>query len=282
MGNDGGSIPKRHELVKDAARAPTLSELRATALESLAHAWAHCALSDNAIDLDSVVSDWRGRLYSYEPVLKGLMPAAGTGGADSPDDGDAEAELDEDTKQLAANGVRSLRDVARLKFARNGDKWICPISMKEMGPATKAVYVVPCGHVFAEVAMREIEEKSCPECGGAFEKRDVVPVLPTASKEVERLEKRIEELRAEGLTHTLKKDKSDKKKKKDKQKKRKGGEEDEAAEIKKKKKTDGGGVEARVSGINNPLAASLAAKVLTEQGELNKRRRLVAEAIQSR
>lgn len=277
MGNDGGSIPKRHELVKDAARAPTLSELKATALESLAHSWAHCALSGNPIDLDSVVSDWRGRLYSYEPVLKGLMPSTSDSAAE---------EEDEDARQLAAMGVRSLRDVARLKFMKNGDKWICPISMKEMGPGTKAVYIVPCCHVFAELAMREIEEKSCPECGEAFQQDNVVVILPTVEKEVERLEKRIEALRTEGLTHTLKKDKSDKKKKK--QKKRKGGDGDEALEetdqpeAKKKKSRSGNDVDARISGINNPLAASLAAKVLAEQGELNKRRKMVAEAIQSR
>lgn len=274
MGNDGGSIPKRRELVKDAARAPTLSELKATALESLAHAWTHCALNGKPVDLDAVVSDWRGRLYSYESVLKGLMPGAGS----------EEAEEDEDARQLAALGVRSLRDVARLKFTRNGEKWICPISMKEMGPATKAVYIVPCGHVFAELAMREIQEKACPECGEAFEQGNVVVILPTAEKEVERLEKRIEDLRAEGLTHTLKKDKSEKKKK---QKKRKGGdgedvpEENGEPEAKKKKRSEKNG-DTKVSGINNPLAASLAAKVLAEQSELNKRRKMVAEAIQSR
>jgi len=65
MGNDGGSIPKRRELVKNAARAPTTSELKATALESLSHAWAHCALSGEFLDVDTLVSDWRGRRYPW-------------------------------------------------------------------------------------------------------------------------------------------------------------------------------------------------------------------------
>ncbi|KAM5346188.1 hypothetical protein ACJ41O_009193 [Fusarium nematophilum] len=264
MGNDGGSIPKRRELVKNAARAKTVSELKATALESLAHAWAHCALSGDPLDIDTVVSDWRGRLYNYEAILKGLMPS------DEPAD-----------VTPASLGIKSLRDVAKLKVSKNGDKWVCPISMKELGPAVKSVYLVPCGHVFAEVAMKEIQEKACPECGDEFSQDNVIAVLATSEADVSRLEKRIEDLRGQGLTHTLKKDKSEKKKK------RKGDdvkEEDKAAngtsreEGKPKKKTE----DARISGINNSFAASLTAKVLAEQDERNKRRKLVTESAPQR
>jgi hypothetical protein len=264
MGNDGGSIPKRRELVKDAARAPTISELKATALESLSHAWSHCALSGAPITLDSVVSDWRGRLYNYESILKGLMP------------------LDEPADVTPASlGIRSLRDVAKLKFSRNGDKWTCPISMKEMGPLTKAVYLVPCGHVFAEVAIREIQEKTCPECGEGFSQDNVITILPTTEKDVERLQKRMEQLRAAGQTHTLKKDKADKKKKKRKaddaqnSKSDANGESNGSDSTKKR-------IDSRTSGINNPLAASLTAKVLAEQDEINKRRKLASETVPRR
>ncbi|KAL7813230.1 DUF602 domain-containing protein [Trichoderma aethiopicum] len=265
MGNDGGSIPKRRELVKNAARAPTISEMKATALESLAHAWAHCALSDTPLDFESVVSDWRGRLYNYEAILNGLMPS------DDPNE-----------VTPAALGIRSLRDVAKLKFSKTGDKWACPISMKEMGPATKAVYLVPCGHVFAEVAITEIKEKACPECGEAFTQENVIAILPTAEKELDRLQKRIEDLQANGLTHTLKKGKSEKKKK------RKAGEaaeEEEGSAEKngeKAKKSDASRAkkepDARIKGINNSMAATLTARVLAEQDERNKRRKL-AQAV---
>ncbi|KAF5676155.1 Replication termination factor 2 [Fusarium heterosporum] len=255
MGNDGGSIPKRRELVKNAARAPTTSELKATALESLAHAWAHCALSGDTLDIDSLVSDWRGRLYNYEAMLNGLMPS------DDPAD-----------ITPASLGIKSLRDVTKLKVSKNGDKLVCPISMKELGPAVKTVYLVPCGHVFADVAMKEIQEKACPECGVEFTQDNIITVLAASKEDVERLEKRIENLKSQGLTHTLKKDKSEKKKK------RKGDdvkEEEKAANnTKETKKTE----DARISGINNSFAASLTAKVLAEQDERNKRRKLVAES----
>ncbi|RSM00788.1 hypothetical protein CEP52_008910 [Fusarium oligoseptatum] len=217
MGNDGGSIPKRRELVKNAARAPTVSELKATALESLAHAWAHCALSGEPLDLDTVVSDWRGRLYNYEAILKRL---------------DA-----------------SLRDVAKLKVSKNGDKWVCPISMKELGPAVKAVYLVPCGHVFADVAMKEIQEQACPECGVEFSEDNIITIVAATE--------------------------ADKKKKK-----RKGDDlkEEEAKAAAKENGKSGKKEDSRISGINNSFAASLTAKVLAEQDERNKRRKLVAEA----
>ncbi|OAA40922.1 DUF602 domain-containing protein [Metarhizium rileyi] len=256
MGNDGGSIPKRRELVKNAARAPTVSELKATALESLAHAWTHCALSGAKLEIQTAVSDWRGRLFNYEAILNGLMPS------------DEPADI-----TPATFGIRSLRDVVRLKFSKTGDKWACPISMKEMGPSTKAVYLVPCGHAFAEVAITEIQESTCPECGGFFEKENTITILPTTEKDVQRLEKRLNGLREKGLSHSLKKDKSEKKNKK----KRKGdevGESDdktpETGASRSKKDAD-----SRIGGINNAVAASLTAKVLAEQDERNKRRKLV-------
>ncbi|KAF7561609.1 hypothetical protein G7046_g2509 [Stylonectria norvegica] len=259
MGNDGGSIPKRRELVKNAARNPTVSELKATALESLAHAWAHCALSGAPLDLDTVVSDWRGRLYNYEAILNGLMPS------------DEPAEV-----TPSSLGIKSLRDVTKLKVSKTGDGLECPISMKELGPSVKAVYLVPCGHVFAEAAMTEIQAKSCPECGEDFSPENIITILPIAELDVQRLEKRIATLKEQGLTHTLKKDKAEKKKK------RKGDDlakVDTTQEAKKAaKKTE----DSRISGINNSFAATLTARVLAEQDERNKRRKLASETTSHR
>lgn len=254
MGNDGGSIPKRRELVKNAARLPTVSELKATILESLGHAWSHCALSDAPLDMDAAVSDATGRLYNYEAVLKHLMPS--------------DEAADPTTASVT---IRSLRDIVKLKFLNRGGNWICPVSLKEVGPSTRSVYLVPCGHVFAEVAITEIKEDLCPECSEPFERENVIAILPTTEKDIERLVKRMEDLKGNGLSHSLKKDKSEKKKK------RKGGDisqengEEKGASngTKKAKKND-----ARISGINNPMAANLTARVLAEQDEKNKLRQL--------
>ncbi|KAI1076859.1 DUF602-domain-containing protein [Whalleya microplaca] len=288
MGNDGGSIPKRRELVKEAARAPNTSELKTTALESLSHAWETCPLSSQLLDPTNTVSDSRGRLYNYEAVLQSLVPSSTT-------DPSPTAEAQE--AAFRSTGIKSLRDVVKLRFALRRDEKgrafrSCPVSLKELGAATKSVYLVPCGHVFAEAAMREMPEAEtqCPECSGAFAPRDVVPILPTDEAEVERLARRVEELRALGLSHSLKKEKVSGGRKKRKaegaagekdsnEMNTKGGgeaskEKDDVGrtEKKKKKDKDRNGISSR---INNSMTASLTAKVLAEQEERNKRRKMV-------
>ncbi|KAF9880296.1 duf602 domain-containing protein [Colletotrichum karsti] len=270
MGNDGGSIPKRRELVKEAARALTVSELKANALESLGHAWTHDTVTNEPLD-DNVVSDWRGRLYNYETILNGLMPSDDT----TPPSADSKEVT------FASTGIKSLRDIVKLKFhSPAGAKkatWTCPISLKELGPSVKAVYIVPCGHVFAEVAIKEIQdqESTCPECSEPFKSRDVVPILPTDEGDLKKMTERMDDLITSGLTHSLKKEKKAKgknKRKADGDAKEEGdgeGEKQKAAEnISKRKKDD------RTSNINNPMAASLTAKVMAEQAELSKRRKV--------
>ena len=279
MGNDGGSIPKRRELVKEAARAQTVSELKATAHESLSHAWTQDPLSSEPIDMENVASDWRGRLYNYESILKGLVPSH---------DGEAEEEqANGNDMTFASTGIRSLRDIVRLRFKRYkpaGSKekeiWACPVSLKELGPATRAVYIVPCGHVFAEVAIKEItdQEHNCPECSEPFEAQDVVPVLPTEEADLEKVTKRMEDLRARGLTHSKKKDKSERKKK------RKAGEkEDDGTNGAKMGDAENGrppkaqkATKNDAHSINNPMAATLTARVMAEQAERDKRRRVAS------
>lgn len=281
MGNDGGSIPKRRELVKEAARAPTISELKATAHESLSHAWTHDPLSSEPLDLDDTASDCRGRLYNYESVLKGLVPGD--------DGGDAGEKANGNDMTFAATGIKSLRDIVRLKFKRYTPAgpnskaiWACPVSLKELGPATKAVYIVPCGHVFADIAIKEItdQEHVCPECSESFDEQDIIPILPTDEAEVQKLHKRMEDLRSKGLTHSRKQDKSAKKKKRkagDVEASSTGAGKDGESERQRKppkpSKTD---APNRTGGINNPMTASLTAKVLAEQEERNKRRKLAS------
>ncbi|KKA28457.1 hypothetical protein TD95_002578 [Thielaviopsis punctulata] len=272
MGNDGGSIPKRRELVQEAARNPTISELKATALESLSHAWTHCQVTDEKLDMENAVSDHQGRLYNYESILSALMPSAST------DEADREHKTQ---TTFQATGIKSIRDVVRLQFKRGGSNgkgaWSCPVSMKELGPTSKSVYLVPCGHVFAEVAIKEITEDNCPECSQAFERRDVIPILPTTESEVAKLLKRMEELKALGLTHSLKKDKSTSKKKskKDRVEKVKAGSDALSAESRgqKRKATDDlPKLDKRMSGINNAMAAAITSKVLAEKDKEKRRR----------
>ncbi|KAI0008368.1 DUF602-domain-containing protein [Xylariaceae sp. FL0662B] len=307
MGNDGGSIPKRRELVKEAARAPNASELKATALESLTHAWTTCPLSSQPLDPSTTVSDWRGRLYNYEAILQGLVVPSSSSSSSlssSPaDGGGAAAAAAQQDEAFRRTGIKSVRDVVKLRFALRKDERgrtfrSCPVSLKELGAATRSVYIVPCGHVFAEAAMREMpeDETRCPECSEPFAPRDVIPILPAdKGDEIERLTRRAEELRTLGLSHSLKKEKGangkNKKRKaesstKEKEKEKKddkttnGGEtskedKDPVGKTDKGKDSNGKAKNDISSRINNSMTASLTAKVLAEQEERHKRRKIV-------
>lgn len=218
----------------------------------------------------------------------------------------------QEAAEFARSGIRSLRDVVKLRFALRreddegrgeGEVRVCPLSLRELGAAARAVYLVPCGHVFAETVMRELlaadeggdadadatpEEKTsrCPECSEAFVVRDVVPILPVDEADVEKCAARITRLRALGLAHNLKKDKAAGDKKKKKRKAAAAGEEeggkpphehgtngDRPAQKEKKQKRDRGDISSR---INNAMTATLTAKVLAEQDERNRQRKLAA------
>ena len=260
MGNDGGSIPTRAELVKEAARNPTTSELKATTLEHLAHAWRTCLLSGERLKTP-VVSDALGRLMNKDELIKILLPSE-----DATDDD--EAIRKDNLTTLSKANVKSLKDVVELKFdTEDSDdameqKWVCPMTKKEFGENTKAVYLVPCGHSFAEAAVKEVGDEKCMECGEGYASNDVIPILPIDETDIAHLMLRMRTLQERGLTHSLKRLK--------KSKKAAVAEADApaSADIKSKPQKPNGS-----NGIQNANTASLTAKVLEEQEARNKKRK---------
>jgi hypothetical protein len=284
MGNDGGSIPKRRELVKEAAKTPTAAQLKETLQEHQAYLWTTDPLTNQPLRTP-IVSDCNGVLYSKDSILEFLLPAQDAAAASKR----AEAE------KLLAGAVRCLRDVVQVRFERDPEEaagggadagtmaWICPVTRKRLGPRTKAVYLVPCGHAFSAAAVKEVSAgEACLQCGESYAAGDVVSILPTAEAEVERLAGRIKRLRDKGLTHSLKKAPGAKKRKKiglgDANK---GVDLVAAGEV-------GPGLVSAVGaagtepganggtqgvGIKNASTASLTAKVLEEQEQKQKRRK---------
>ncbi|KAB8339321.1 hypothetical protein FH972_022254 [Carpinus fangiana] len=268
MGNDGGSIPKRRELVQEAARNPTAAELKEKQLEHQEHHWSHDPLTGKPL-ASPVVSDALGRLYNKDAIIEYLLPAD----ADE-DNNHAIRRAEQDT---FLNGVvKRLKDVVEVRFevdpgvaadsSARREKWICPVTHKELGAATKTVYLVPCGHAFAEAAVREVarDERRCLQCDTPHAPNDVIPILPTLETEVARLMLRVKTLKEQGLAHSLKKDKgeSSKKRKKD------------AVEAKQSAKHASNKKGDKTNGIKDAATASLTARVLAEQDERNKKRKL--------
>lgn len=269
MGNDGGSIPTRRELVKEAARNPTASEVKESQHEQQEYYWATDPISREPL-AQPVVSDANGKLYNKATILEFLVEGA----------------RKEDAEAITQGAVKSLKDVVEVKFEvdeeageqTNGSakhmSWKCPVTGSKLGPGSKAVYLVPCGHAFSGSAIKEVSGEKCLTCDSEYASNDIVPILPVSPTDIARLSLRIKTLQEKGLSHSLKRASGGKKRKK----------KDEMAEehingTKEAKtassKTDGPKHAAESDGsirINNASTASLTAKVLQEQEQAKKRR----------
>ena len=119
----------------------------------------------------------------------------------------------------------------------------------------------------------------CSQCNEPYAENDVIPILPTLPTDIARLNLRLKTLREKGLSHALKKAPGSKKRKKgaDKDVSTKLSDEDKKKpsittpdeDKAKKSETNGNG-----NGIKNASTASLTQKVMKEQEERNKRRKL--------
>ncbi|KAF7893425.1 uncharacterized protein EAF02_000963 [Botrytis sinoallii] len=294
MGNDGGSIPTRRELVKEAARNPNTSELKATLHESQTHAWTYCPLSNKPLTTP-IVSDCAGTLYNKDAILEQLLPK----------DDDVPASVIREKEEILHGRVKGLRDIVEVKFSTvkedKEEKKICPITSKELGAGTRAVYLVPCGHAFSEVAIKELKSDTCVECNEGYTAENVISILPISKEDSSRLALRASKLKEGGLTHSLKKAPGGKKKRKHATETESAvpsetGKEDSLHKSQSRAKENGvadktqarmqekgngpattksnNGPSTVPSGIKNASAANLTAKVLEEQEERNKRRKL--------
>jgi hypothetical protein len=219
MGNDGGSIPTRRELVREAARNPSTAQLKETQRELQAHFWSTCPLSHKPLQRP-IVSDCAGNLYNKDAILKFLLP-----GEDVVEGISSKA----DCEEILAGRVKGLRDVVELKFEVDTERqensaakgngegksegWICPVTAKQLGPSVKAVYIIPCGHVFSEEAVRQLKQDKCLQCNEPYTEENIIPILPTKEDDKQRLIDRSKRLADQHLTHSLKKASGSKKRK---------------------------------------------------------------------
>lgn len=230
-----------------------------------------------------IVADYTGDLYNKDAIIQFLLP-------------DDVSTLDKAEAESFIQGrIKALKDVVEVQFEvehderMNTDKWVCPVTRKELGPNVKAVFIVPCGHAFSSEAIKEMKSNECVQCGQSYESpRDVVPILPTTETEKQFVIDRIETLRTLGLTHSLKKAAGSKKRKaKEAAAERENGavdgKEGAIRDFKASTKSD---LERTTSsklssnggsaGIKNAATASLNARVL-EELETKKKRRLLNE-----
>ncbi|KAI8084476.1 Rtf2 RING-finger-domain-containing protein [Halteromyces radiatus] len=261
MGNDGGSIPRRIELVKekqkDVKQNPNLQREAA---------WFYCALSKRALELP-IVADRLGKLYNQDVVIEYILDPTSYG------DGDKICPYITSTKDtvklnLTPNPAynEQQNDTSTVVGSLDKDlksKFICPISMKEMNGKHRFVYLDSCGCTFAEQTLKEVSSTQCLSCGKTFDKSNIITINPTTKEEIESMTKAMEEKKKNG------------KKKNNKKRTAEDGKDENGTDKKKKKNNN----EHR--NISTSVAASAVMDKVSKELAERQKTKAVSSAIQS-
>ena len=257
--------------------------MKETLKENQAHRWSTCSVSHKPLRRP-VVSDSAGVLYNKDAILQYLLPA------------EVSSVDKEEYDRILQGRLKSLRDVVEVLFESDGNEkggvehWICPVTSKELSPAVKAVYIVPCGHAFSQEAIKEMKGDHCLQCNQSYEAQNVIPILPFSKDDCVFLEDRMERLAEQGLTHSLKKASGSGKKRKAigdvKIKLKAEGDTEQLAMPRSGAATpiarsgtphSGASTPKPSNGIKDAATASLTAKVLEEEEAKKKRRKLMGQ-----
>ena len=194
MGCDGGTIPKRDELVRKKQKPEEKDKQADTAAK-----WNYCAISCQQLR-KPIVSCPLGNLYNKEAIIRYL--------------------LDKETKNETVSHIRGLKDVKELnltekpgfveKAVESGlyiqeSQYICPVTALEMNGKYKFCYLQACGCVLSERALKEVKSETCHKCGKPFTEEDII-ILNGTDAEIQSARVKMEEKRS--------KEKSEKKGKK--------------------------------------------------------------------
>lgn len=170
MGADGGTIPKRCELVKNKKKAEKLDRSVKNATK-----WRNCQLSQQPLKKPIIACRY-GRLYNKETVIEAIL-----------------------TKTIgnfpAAAHIKGLKDFKELKLKENKDykgeevkgdeyldfnqsEFLCPVTSVPMNGVNGFVVNWKCGCVFSEKALQEVKSDVCHGCSGPWDPNDSVVLYP--------------------------------------------------------------------------------------------------------
>lgn len=194
MGCDGGTIPKRDELVRQKKKAEVKDKNAANAAK-----WRYCTLKHDTLRRPIVV-DSHGLLYSKDAILEYL--------------------LDRAQFEHGPTYIKKLKDIKELQLTENpsfkenhndlgneyldvySSPYICPLTGLEMNGKYKFCAIWTCGCVISDRALRSIksnnsEEKlSCPKCGLEYTSNDDVIILNPEDDDIILMDQRRERVAA--------------------------------------------------------------------------------------
>jgi len=286
MGNDGGSIPDRRDLVKSKPKAE-----QADKQNQVPARWFSCTLSKGPLQ-EPIVPCALGKLYNKDALLEYLLDKSAFG----------------DGEEICGH-IRTLKDVVTLKLTPNPispskssindgtadfhPRFVCPLTQKEMTGVVPFVYISGCGCVFSTAALKamtrtsspkegsspkekvdgkdgavaspETQKELCPNCGAKYDASSEVRNINPSEEETQLLRFALDAARA------AEKPKKSKKRKVDPSADDQGKKDEPT---KKKAKAEASGVSPSVAAASRALAAGLAM-------EEAKRKAGMSEAVKS-
>lgn len=194
MGCDGGTIPKRDELVRQKKKAEVIDKNAANMAK-----WRHCALKHDTLKRPIVV-DSRGLLYNKDAILEYLLDRAQF------EHGPTYIKKMKDIKELQLTENPSFKPNANELGTEYLDVYsspfICPLTGLEMNGKYKFCAIWTCGCVLSDRALRSVnknitdDELSCPKCGQGYTSNDDVLILNPEDGDIKTMEERLERLAA--------------------------------------------------------------------------------------
>lgn len=176
MGNDGGSIPKRDDLIKDTKKLENSETNQAAQLLP----WVCCSFSKLPLS-EPIVSCGLGRLYNKDILLEYLLSFKEK---ESCKRSRQEKGLSVESQSIeyGISHITTLKDVKELKLKPNpaykanstsnkkvfhGEsqvgRWVCSVTNREINGHAKFVYLVRCGHVFNDQVLINVKSNECLE-----------------------------------------------------------------------------------------------------------------------
>lgn len=166
MGCDGGTIPKRKEIVKNKQ-----NDQHRDKNADLSAKWQFCSLSGLRLK-KPIVACQLGRLYNKDAIIEHLL----------------EGKISNQSSISSSSSVshiKSLKDVKELKLKEKPDfdkshqassgseqfkaQFVCPISGLDVNGKYKFFYILTCGCVISERALKEVpNEKNCILCSKPY------------------------------------------------------------------------------------------------------------------
>lgn len=183
MGCDGGTIPKRNEIVKTKQKDQTKDKNA-----ELSAKWQFCALSGLKLKAP-IVACPLGRLYNKDAIIEHLLNSRGQK-QNNQTKGPTVSKTSPGESQTIVSHIRTLKDVKELNLTRKLDyndkaaesgneafeaEYICPITSLEMNGNHKFVFLYSCGCVISARALKQVPNKVCLVCSKPFSQElDVV------------------------------------------------------------------------------------------------------------